>query len=303
MEKFPGKLARTAAWGATALVVMAVAYFAVGLFVASRLTAPSPAQMEATPESVGLDYEDVRLESPDGLDLAAWWVPKQDASRAAILVHGFGGNKSNEQVLATAPIYNRAGYGVLMIDLRAHGRSEGDRRTLGYKEARNVRGALDWLDERGIEPEQTILHGWSMGGATVVRAAPDRELAAVVEEAGYADLPLLLDDAIPENSGLPAFFNPGTMLMAKTFLDFDPWAVVPKNAAARLSEKDTPFFIIHSTTDETVPFRHARLFRDAYPEAAFWKLEGYDHVEAYKHPGYQERLSGFLRRLEAREAA
>ena len=303
MPKLSGKPARTAAWGAIVLVFLAVAYFAVGLFVASRLTAPSPAQMEATPESVGLDYESVRLESTDGTGLAAWWVPKEGASRAAILVHGFGGNKSNEQVLATAPIYNRAGYDVLMIDLRAHGGSDGDRRTLGYKEARDVRGALNWLDEQGIEPEQTVLHGWSMGGATVVRSAPGRELAAVVEEAGYADLPLLLDDAIPENSGLPAFFNPGTMLMAKTFLGFDPWAVVPEKAASRLSEKDTPFFVIHSTTDETVPFRHARLFGEAYPGATFWKLEGYDHVEAYKHPGYEERLSGFLRTLEVREAA
>ena len=303
MPRSSRKLVRAISLGAVALVVLTVAYFAVGLFIASRMTAPSPAQMEATPESVGLDYEDVRLKSTDGTELAAWWIPQDGASRAAVLVHGFGGSKSNEQILATAPIYNRAGYNVLMIDLRAHGRSEGERRTLGYKEIRDVHGALDWLDKQGIEPEQTVLHGWSMGGATVVRSAPGRNLAAVVEEAGYADLPLLLDDAIPENSGLPAFFNPGTMLMAKTFLGFDPWAVVPKKAAARLSEKDTPFFIIHSTTDETVPFRHARLFKDAYPRAEFWKLEGYDHVEAYKHPRYQERLSGFLRGLEAREVA
>ena len=289
--------------GAAVVAVLVVAYFGVGLFVASRLTAPSPAQMEATPAAVGLDFRDVRLQSTDGLNLAAWWVPEEGASRAAVLVHGFGGNKSNEQVLATARIYNRAGYSVLMIDLRAHGRSEGDRRTLAYREVRDVRGALDWLQERDVEPEQTVLHGWSMGGATVVRAAPDTGVDAVIEEAGYADLPLLLNDALPENSGLPAFFNPGTMLMAKVFLDFDPWAVVPVRDASLLREEGTPLFVIHSTTDETVPFRHARLFKDAYPEAGFWKLEGYDHVEAYKHPGYEEKLSGFLQRIETPEAA
>ena len=178
--------------------------------------------MEATPASVGLDFRDVRLQSKDGTELAAWWIPKRGASRVAVLVHGFGGNKSNEQVLATAPIYNRAGYSVLMIDLRAHGQSEGDRRTLGYREVRDVRGALTWLKKKGIEPESTVLHGWSMGGATVVRSAPGAGIAAVIEEAGYADLPLLLDESLPENSGLPAFFNPGTLLMAKVFLDFDP---------------------------------------------------------------------------------
>ncbi len=93
------------------------------------------------------------------------------------------------------------------------------------------------------------------------------------------------------------------MLSAKLLLDFDPWAVVPKREAARLSEKETPLFIILSTTDETVPFEHARMFREAYPDARFWKLEGYDHVEAYTHPQYRERLLDFLQSLEVREAA
>lgn len=91
--------------------------------------------------------------------------------------------------------------------------------------------------------------------------------------------------------------------MAKLFLDFDPWAVVPKKEAARLSAEGTPLFIIHSTTDETVPFEHARIFHRAYPGARFWKLKGYDHVEAYKHPDYEKRLSSFLRSLEGSRAA
>ncbi|CAN5673405.1 alpha/beta hydrolase [soil metagenome] len=285
------------------LGILILAYFGIGLFVASRLTAPSPAPMEATPASVGLDFRDIRLKSTDGIELAAWWVPGQGSSRAAVLVHGFGGNKSNEQILETARIYARSDYNVLMIDLRAHGQSDGDRRTLGYQEVRDVHGALDWLESKDFRSGQTILHGWSMGGATVVRAAPGAGVAAVVEEAGYADLPLLLSDTLPENSGLPALFNPGTKLMAKVFLGFDASAVVPKQDAAQLYEEGVPLFGIHSTTDETVPFEHAGMFREATPNIEFWKLEGYAHVEAYKHPEYRERLSGFLRELEGREAA
>lgn len=303
MPRSSGRLPGILLWGLLSVVVLSIAYFAIGLFVASRLTAPSPSQMEATPASVGLDFRKVRFESTDGLSLSGWWIPEKDASRAAILVHGFGGDKSNEQVLATAPIYKRAGYSVLMIDLRAHGGSEGGRRTLGYRETRDVRGALGWLREKGIGADQTILHGWSMGGATVVRSAPGTEVAAVIEEAGYADLPRLLEDSLPENSGLPGFFNPGTMIMAKVFLDFDPWAVVPRKDASRLAEENTPLFVIHSTTDETVPFREARAFKKVYPAAKLWRLEGYDHVEAYGHPGYEERISAFLQTLEERRSA
>lgn len=297
------KRGRIAGWALAVTVVLALAYFGIGLLVAARLTAPDNGPMEATPASVGLDFREVELKSPDGIGLAAWWVPRANSSRAAVLVHGWGGNKSNGPVLATAPIYARADYNILMLDLRAHGASGGERQTLGYREPRDVRGALDWLQERGFEPEDIVLHGWSMGAATVVRSAPGTGVDAVVEEAGYADLPLLLGRAIPESSGLPAFFNPGIVLSAKLLLDFDPRAVVPKREAARLSEEETSLFIIHSTTDETVPFEHARIFRNAYPEAEFWRLKGYDHVEAYTHSQYRERLLNFLQSLKAREAA
>ena len=285
------------------MAVLVIAYFGVGLLVATRLTAPDNETMAATPAGVGLDFRQVEVKSTDGIRLSGWWVPKAGSSRAVVLVHGWGGNKSNEQVLATAQIYARAGYNVLMLDLRAHGGSEGDRRTLGYRETRDVRGALDWLTEKGFDPRDTVLHGWSMGAATVVRSAPGTGVAAVVEEAGYADLPPLLRQAITDSSGLPAFFNPGIMLTAKVFLDFDPWAVVPKKEAARLSKERTPLFIIHSTTDETVPYENARIFHRAYPAAEFWRLEGYDHVGAYTHPEYRTRLLNFLESLDLQEAA
>jgi alpha-beta hydrolase superfamily lysophospholipase len=90
-----------------------------------------------------------------------------------ILVHGLEGNKSGEQVLRTASVYSGAGYSVLMFDLRGHGESEGKRTTIGYHEVRDVRGALSWLKEdQGFEPNEVVLHGWSMGGATVLRSAP-----------------------------------------------------------------------------------------------------------------------------------
>lgn len=290
-------------WVLLALAILIVSYFGLGLYVATRLTAPSNEPMAATPASVGLKFREVSLRSTDGVRLSAWWVPKKGASRAVILVHGWGGNKSNEQILKTAPIYARAGYNVLMMDLRGHGQSEAVRRTLGYQETRDVRGALGWLEKKGFGPGEIVLHGWSMGAATVVRSAPGTGVAAVVEDSGYADLPLLLNRSLPENSGLPSFFNFGTMLMAKVFLDFDAWAVVPYHQASELAKSGTTLFIIHSTTDQTVPFEQARLFRKADPKAAFWKLEGYEHVDSYTAPDYREKLLDFLRELKAKEAA
>lgn len=291
-------------WVLLTLAILTLGYLGVGLFVANRLSAPVRQPTEQTPADEGLDFREVGFESSDGLDLKGWWIPQEGSSRAVVLVHGLGASKSSQYILDTAPIYAQAGYSVLMLDLRGHGESEGERTTLGYQEVRDVRGALSWLEEeQGFEPGEVVLHGWSMGGATVLRAAPEMGVGAVVEESGYADLPLLLRDVLPEESGLPSFFTPSIFLMAKLFLDFDPWAVRPEKDTARLSEEGVPLLIIHSRDDEVVPFEQAEILAASYPDAEFWQIEGYDHVEAYTHPEYRQKLLDFLERVDAGEAA
>ena len=282
-------------WALLVLAGLVIGYLGVGLVVAAQLSAPSHHPQELTPTDVGLGYREVSIQSTDGLELAGWWVPGNDPSRAVMLVPGIEGDKSDRHVLKTASVYAEAGHGVLMIDLRAQGRSEGERVTMGYKEVRDVRGALLWLNERGFAPGEVVLHGFSLGGATVLRAAPESGVAAVVEESAYADLPLVSRQQLPKVSGLSSFFTPGIFVMGKLFLGIDPWAVQPEEDAQRLCEKSIPLLIIHSTDDETTPFEHARRIKAACPEATLWKIDGYEHVGAYAHPEYRQRILGFLR--------
>ena len=269
-------------------------YLVVCYVVAARLSAPVRRPVERTPADVGLGYREVEVRSSDGLRLSGWWVDGAGSSRAAVLAHGWGADRSRRHVLETAAVYEEAGFDILMIDLRSHGGSEGDRVTLGYREVRDVQGALAWLEKRGFDREQVVLHGWSMGGAAAIRAAPGTGVAAVVEESAYADLPPLLRERIPEVSGLPALFTPGIFLVGRLFLGIDPWAVRPVEEAGQLSREGVPFMIMHSRDDEVVPFEHAEILAGAYPEATFWRLEGYEHVHAYEHPEYRKRLLRFL---------
>lgn len=270
-----------------------MAYLVVAYVVAARLSAPARRPIERTPADYGLDYGEVEVQSSDGLRLSAWWVEK-DRPRAAILVHGWGADKSGRHVLETAAVYEEAGFDVLMLDLRAHGGSEGERVTIGYREVRDVEGAVSWLKKRGYDPEQVVLHGWSMGGAAVLQAAPGTGVAAVLEESAYADLPPLLRERIPDVSGLPPFFTPGIFLVGQYLLGIDPWAVRPVEEAGQLSREGVPVMIIHSRDDEVVPFGHAERLAEAHPTATFWTLDGYEHVGAHEHPGYRKRLLTFL---------
>jgi len=276
------------------LVALCIGYLGVGWLVVLWMTGPKRRSPWATPASVGLEYQEVEIHSTDGVRLGCWWVPAGDSARVAIFVPGWGGYKFEDHVLQTLPLYHDAGYGVLLLDLRAQGESGGKRRTLGFREVRDVHGALAWLQHKGYPLDQVVLHGWSMGGAIVLRAAPGTGIAAVVEEAGYGDLPLLLKRQLPEFVRFGRILEPAVLLAGKLFPDFDPWDVVPKREATKLSEEGVPLFIIHSTDDDGVPFEQAMILAKAYPETSFWKLEGYGHVEAYEHPEYARRLRAFL---------
>jgi hypothetical protein len=276
------------------LVVLLLGYLGAGLLVVLWMTGPRRRKPQATPASVGLGYVEVEVLSTDGVSLSAWWVPAEGSSRAAVLVPGWGGYKFDEHLLETLAVYHDAGYGVLLLDLRAQGESGGLRRTLGYREVRDVRGAFAWLHQRGYEAESVVVHGWSMGGATALRAAPGTGVGAVVEEAGYADLPLLLRGKLQEFVRFGGLLEPAILLVGRLFPDFDYQAVAPKTEAAILSDEGIPLFIIHSTDDEVVPYEQAEVLAASCPEASVWTLEGYGHVEAYAHPEYAQRLRGFL---------
>src|ERR687894_1318338 len=247
------------------LIILSLGYFGMGLLVVLWMTSPSRKFPEATPASVGLGYKEVGFLSTDGVRLSAWWVLVEGSSLAAVLVPGWGGHKFDEHLLQTVPVYHDAGYSVLLLDLRAQGESDGARRTLGYREVRDVHGALAWLQQQGYTMDQVVLHGWSMGGATALRAAPGTGVAAVVEEAGYGDLPLLLRRKLPEFVRFGRLLEPAILLVGKLYPDFDYQGVMPKKEAALLSEGGVPLLIIHSLDDGVVPYEQAKLLAAAYP--------------------------------------
>src|SRR4028118_436404 len=148
------------------LCCLAAGYMGLCLLVVFRMTSARPQEAEATPATAGLGYEEVWLPSTDGVWLKAWWIPHRDSDRAAILIHGWGGDKSDEHLLKTLPVYHREGYNVLAIDLRAHGESDGGRRTLGYRETRDALGARAGVKKRGTGAKDGVLPGGSTGGAT-----------------------------------------------------------------------------------------------------------------------------------------
>jgi pimeloyl-ACP methyl ester carboxylesterase len=166
-------------------LLAAVPVYAIGsaIFDAFRTTHPARSFQMArvTPDQAGLTGEQVFFPSRDGLTLSGWFIPGQERA-IVIVVHGLGGRGMHMIYHATA--LSAYGYGVLMFDLRAHGSSEGDTCTWGWKETSDVLGAIDYLHSRPDTRTAPLgVLGVSLGGQIALQsAALTEQIQAVVVE-------------------------------------------------------------------------------------------------------------------------
>jgi len=123
--------------------------------------------------------EDVRFRTSDGLQLSGWFVPPRQG-KTVLLAHGLGQGRLG--LIPEARALVRAGYGVLLFDLRGHGESEGSTVTMGEKEQLDIKAAADWLRRRpDVDPAHLGAIGFSIGANALAHAAAlDRGLRAVV---------------------------------------------------------------------------------------------------------------------------
>src|SRR5688572_7222320 len=73
-----------------------------------------------TPADSGLSYEDITLTRPDGVAIAAWFIPGR-TRRTLLLLHGFAIERSS--LLGFAARFHAHGYTLCLPDLRGHGAS------------------------------------------------------------------------------------------------------------------------------------------------------------------------------------
>lgn len=161
---------------ATAAVLVTVTSFGVLTRRASRRllepprTTPDEAALGPALDALGGDV--VRIRARDGLRLSGRWLDAEDGEpswtrdprEAILLLHGWSGSIA-PHLVEYGPFLRRTA-GVLGLDFRGHGGSDGSPTTFGLREVDDVAGALAWLGDRGIV--RVALVGMSMGGITAI---------------------------------------------------------------------------------------------------------------------------------------
>lgn len=146
----------------------------------------APRSVAAGAATLGLaGARDVNFLASDRVRLSGWYVPGRNGA-AVIVLHGSHGTRSD--VLTHLRMLNAAGYAVLAFDARGHGQSQGETNALGWRGARDIAGAVAFLQRQpGVDPRRIAALGLSMGAEEALRAAASGiPLSAVVAEGAGA---------------------------------------------------------------------------------------------------------------------
>ena len=246
--------------------------------------------------------EEWEARSFDGLRLHALLIsPAHPGNRAALCVHGYRscGHGDFGQIQR---FYLEQGLRVLLVDDRAHGKSEGNYLGFGWLDRLDCK---TWCQElvRRLGPDCSIvLHGVSMGAATVLAAAGEPlppQVKGVIGDCGYTSAWDQFGHILKRDFHLPVFpLLYTSSLVCRICAGY--W--FQEDAPVKQLEKSAlPLLIIHGEADGYVPtaMSHQLLAASRDPGKKLVLVPGAAHAQSYAvaPDRYQQAVMEFFRRI------
>jgi fermentation-respiration switch protein FrsA (DUF1100 family) len=237
----------------------------------------------------------------DGLKLSAIYIPAaKPTSKVVILAHGYSANNLSMGEYARF-YYQKLGYNVLLPDARGHGTSEGNYIGFGWPERKDyllwIQKVLDVVGDNS----QIVLHGVSMGGATVMMVSGEElpsAVKAIIEDCGYTSVDKELAWQLKRLYNLPPFpLMNVTSLITRIRAGYSFYEA---SALRQVQKSKTPMLFIHGDQDTFVPFGMVKeLYAACNAEKELYVVKGAGHGTAYymNPAAYEQKVTEFIGRF------
>ena len=216
-------------------------------------------------ETIERPFEPVTIRSHDGLTLFGRYYHTADGAPLDIGFHGYrscyvadfcgGGTMSLSQ-----------GHNLLLIDQRAHGKSEGKSISFGINERKDALSWINYAIARFGPGTKICLYGVSMGAATVLMAAGldlPENVKGIIADCPYND-PTDIIVEVGKKTHYPSWFTTFfTWLGAFLYGGFN---LRETNAVKAVQNTKVPILIIHGEDDTFVPAYMSKQVQQANPK-------------------------------------
>ena len=226
-----------------------------------------------------LPYEEVSIKSFDGLTLKGRLYILDEKAPVHIQFHGYRGQAVRD-FSGGVRIPMESGHNVLLIDQRAHGKSEGHVITFGIKERKDVLSWIDFVKTRFGDDVKIALEGISMGAATVLMASnfDMPNVKAIFADCPYSS-PKEIILKVSRSMKLPDFVSIPLLSFGALLYGHFRWN--SESAVASVKETKIPILIIHGRADRYVPIEMSRKIKEANPNIILEEFDDAAHGMSY----------------------
>lgn len=233
--------------------------------------------------------ERMEIASARSEKLRGWYFPLGgEGKRIAFLVHGYRSEHADTAGLYS-DYYASRGFDLFCCDHTAHGESEG--RLIGF-DVYECEDCLRWVDallKRFGDDVQIVLHGFSMGAATVLQMSSrcPKQVRFLVEDCGYVSADERLRDSLGS-------LYPVMRALNRLLAGYD---LAATDVRSSLAAANKPILFVHGREDATVPFSDGERLYQLYrgPKDCLF-VDGARHMECmYVDPeGYARKLDDMI---------
>lgn len=278
--------------------------------------------------------QELKFNSLDGIPLQGYWLPATtESTQTLVLGHGYSADW--RKPLETVQKLRAAGINCFLFDFRAHGKSSGERTSIGFHEGKDIAAALKTArDAFPGKSQRLFYYGHSMGAAAYMMmpesakefpealARIEKDLKGAILDSGYYSFDEIAQRFIKDLDGvsnghwgarylatpmLNGKFGDSLLSAMKSLvqdylkLPVNLFQVIPADILAKSSLSKKPTLILHGTLDNVTPFSHAQRVAQTLqgpdrPNVTFAPLEGESHFRTDWQPAPKSKKYWSLER-------
>lgn len=252
---------------------------------------------ECKEKLAGMPHEDMYITSQDGLKLHATYFPCEGSKKAVICFHGYTSEGLNDYS-TLALFYLKNGYHLLLVDARAHGKSEGTYIGFGCLDRHDAKLWIGEMIKKLGDDCKILLHGDSMGGSTVLMTTGLElpvQVKAAISDCAFTSAWDVFSAVLKNMYHLPAF--PLLQISNRMIKRKAGYKLDECNAKAEVAKANIPVLFIHGDADSFVPCSMVyELYEACRTEKKLVIVEGAGHVESCYHDAelYQGAIESFI---------
>lgn len=228
------------------------------------------------------NFEDLEILSHDGLKLKAKFLKSyQDTNKVLIAVHGYRSYNLREYAYYIK-FYHDLGFNILLPDNRAHGESEGTYIGFGWLDRLDCIQWIYTMKNKFNQDLQIVLHGISMGGATVLMASGEvlpQDVKCIISDCGFTSLLEQFEYQLKDSKIPSSLLLPTATLLSKKRIGY---SFKEASTIDQVKKSKTPTLFIHGDQDTFVPtYMVYDLYNACSAEKDLLIVEGAKHAQSY----------------------